>query len=427
MEAAGFFGADALSGDRVGGNHFAPRCLGPANLGPANLGPANLEPRDLEPRDLEPRAGILPAYERVGSILANFPEGLVSVSYGLVQSVNHAFIKLFQVSGAAVVGLPLHRVLDRLGFGSGDVAALISPVPSQGDDLELVRSVAGTPPQNLLVRRFPIEGEGRGALHALVFVDETSWREAQRSTEVLVEELLRADRQAALGEMAMALAHEINQPLGAIVNFAGAARRTLTGRIIRAGELEEVLINIGAEAARAGDVIKSLRLFLRGTPQPSTDASVNAAVKVVLGFAEPAMREQSIDFRLDLAPSLPPVQGDPIILQQIILNLVTNAIQAMGMQPLGQRHLNIRTAREGASNVRVDVRDTGIGLPSELGERIFDPFITTKVNGSGLGLSIARTLAQRLGGTVEAGAEEGRGTRFTIRLPCRREEDVRHA
>ncbi|OYY14168.1 MAG: hypothetical protein B7Y62_11555, partial [Sphingomonadales bacterium 35-56-22] len=246
MEAAGFFGADAVSGDRVSRNHFAPRCLGPANFGPANLGPANLgpanleprglEPRDLEPRDLEPKrldlgAGVLPACERVGSILANFPEGLVSVSCGLVQSVNHAFIRLFQVPGAAVVGLPLHRVLDRLGFGPGDVAALISPVPSQGDDLELVRSVAGMPPQNLLVRRFPIEGEGRGALHALVFVDETSWREAQRSTEVLVEELLRADRQAALGEMAMALAHEINQPLGAIVNFAGAARRTLTGRI----------------------------------------------------------------------------------------------------------------------------------------------------------------------------------------------------
>ncbi|MFG1444912.1 ATP-binding protein [Xanthobacter agilis] len=285
----------------------------------------------------------------------------------------------------------------------------------------------GGPPQNLRVRRFPIIGEGREAIHAVAFVDETAWREAQRSTEVLVEELLRADRQAALGEMAMALAHEINQPLGAIVNFAGAARRTLTGRTVRAGELEEVLLNIGAEAARAGDVIKSLRSFLRGTPQPSTNACVNAAVKVVLGFAEPAMREQSIDFRLQLAPILPSVQGDQIILQQIILNLVTNAIQAMGLQALGQRHLNIQTAREGASMVRVDVRDTGIGLPPDLGERIFEPFITTKVNGSGLGLSIARTLAQRLGGSIEAGAEEGKGTRFTIRLPCRREGDVRDA
>ncbi|WP_454916588.1 sensor histidine kinase [Xanthobacter sediminis] len=351
----------------------------------------------------------------------------MSVGRGVVQSVNLAFIRLFGVSGTNVVGLPLHTALARLSFHPGDIAALLSAVPGQGDDLELVRAAAGMPPQNLRVRRFPIEGEGLDILHALAFVDETAWREDRRSTEVLVEELLRADRQAALGEMAMALAHEINQPLGAIVNFAGAARRTLNGRAIRAGELEEVLINIGAEAARAGDVIKSLRSFLRGAPQPSTDACVNAAVKVVLGFAEPAMREQSIDFKLQLAPGLPPVQGDQIILQQIILNLVTNAIQAMGLQSLGRRHLNIQTAREGTSMVRVDVRDTGIGLPSELGERIFEPFITTKVNGSGLGLSIARTLAQRLGGTIEAGPEEGAGSRFTIRLPCRREEEPRHA
>lgn len=418
MEMSDFVGAEPVPWRRSRCRQAGPE----VGWSPPSEPPASESPLS------EPPLSDLPLCERVGTILANFPEGLVSVSRGVVQSVNHAFVRLFQVSpGAAMVGLPLPLVLHRLSFNPLDVAALLSPVPREGDDLELVRSAAGLPPQILRVRRFPIEGEGRDMLHALAFVDETSWREAQRSTEVLVEELLRADRQAALGEMAMALAHEINQPLGAIVNFAGAARRTLTGRAIRACELEEVLINIGAEAARAGDVVKSLRSFLRGTPQPSTDACVNAAVKVVLGFAEPAMREQSIDFKLQLASSLPPVQGDQIILQQIILNLVTNAIQAMGMQPFGERHLNIRTAREGASMVRVDVRDTGVGLPPDLGERIFEPFITTKVNGSGLGLSIARTLAQRLGGTIEARPEAGNGSRFTIRLPCRREEDGLHA
>lgn len=367
------------------------------------------------------------AHPYVGSILANFPEAMVSVDHGRVHSVNRAFDRLFQMSGASLEGLPLRDVLDRLGLNPSDAEALLSPLPSQGDDVELVRAAAGQPAQHLRVRRFHIAEEGAEALQALIFVDETSWREAQRSTEVLVEELLRADRQAALGEMAMALAHEINQPLGAIVNFAGAARRTLNGRAIRTRELEEVLMHIGAEATRAGDVVKSLRSFLRGTPQPSVDACVNTAVKVVLGFAEPAMREQSISLRLQLAPGLPPVQGDQIILQQIILNLVTNAIQAMSAPPFGQRHLHILTAREGASAVRVDVRDTGIGLPPHLGERIFEPFITTKVNGSGLGLSIARTLTQRLGGSIEAVPEETGGSRFTIRLPCRQDKDLSHA
>lgn len=378
----------------------------------------------IEPPRLRTRRPLLGRY--AGSVLENFPEGVVSFQRGVVRSVNPAFTRLFRVSRAQVIDRPLHGVLTRLSFTPGDIAALLSAMSDRGD-VDLVRTATGFPSQDLRVRRFSIEGAGAGALHALVFVDETSWRATQRSTEVLVEELLRADRQAALGEMAMALAHEINQPLGAIVNFAGAARRTLTGRAIRAGELEDVLINIGAEATRAGDVIKSLRSFLKGSPQPSTDACVNAAVKVVLGFAEPAMREQAIDFRLQLAPELPPVQGDQIILQQIILNLVTNAIQAMGPRPLGQRHLNIETMREGNSKVRVDVRDSGIGLPSELGERIFEPFITTKVNGSGLGLSIARTLAQRLGGAIEAAAEPGEGARFTIRLPCRGEDEAPHA
>ncbi len=373
------------------------------------------------------RSRKLPLGESVDAVLANFPEGVISFRRGTIRSANTAFSRLFGLTRAQLVGRPVQGVLARLAFAPSDIEALLSEAAEQVEDIDLVRTAAGQLPQDLRVRRFAIQGEGAGALRALSFIDETSWRATQRSTEVLVEELLRADRQAALGEMAMALAHEINQPLGAIVNFAGAARRSLTGRAVRAGELDEVLINIGAEAARAGDVVKSLRSFLKGAPQPSTDACLNAAVKVVLGFAEPAMREQSIDFRLQLAPELPPVQGDQIILQQIILNLVTNAIQAMGPQPVGRRHLDIRTTREGASKVRVDVRDTGIGLPAELGERIFEPFITTKVNGSGLGLSIARTLAQRLGGSIEAAAESGEGSRFTIRLPCRGEDEAHDA
>lgn len=363
-------------------------------------------------------------------VFANFPEGMLAVAGAAVHSANEAFGRLFQVRPTGVVGLPMRQLLVRLAFGPAEISALLSPVPDQGDELELVRLVPGLSPQTLRVRRFLADRGARrrrGPLTVLAFSDETAWREAQRSTEVLVEQLLRADRQAALGEMAMALAHEINQPLGAIVNFAGAARRTLSARAIRAGELEEVLLNIGAEAARAGEVVKSLRSFLRGTPKPSTDADVNAAVKVVLGFAEPAMREQAIDFKLDLEPGLPPVQGDEIILQQIILNLVTNAIQSMSQQPASLRRLDIQTAWDGASVVRIDVRDTGIGLPADLGERIFEPFITTKANGSGLGLSIARTLAQRLGGSIEADGEEHGGAHFTIRLPCRREEQAGHA
>lgn len=359
-----------------------------------------------------------------------FPDGIIIVCDGVVRSANRAFERIFAVNAAALSGLTLVDALRKLLFATDDISRLVANASHSRDSVELTRTAGDATQQYLTVRRFPIlpvSGPTLPGVHALAFVDETLLREAQRLSEELVEKLLRADRQAALGEMAMALAHELNQPLGAIVNFAGAARRQLLGRAIRAGELEEVLMNIGAEAARAGEVVKSLRQFLRGAPQPSADANVERAIKAVLGFAEPAMREQAIQIKVDLAPNLPAVHGDQIIFQQIILNLVTNAIQAMDDVARDQRQLGISAFIEHGSRVRIDVCDTGIGLPAELGERIFEPFITTKENGSGLGLSIARTLVQRLGGSIEAAPEPVRGTRFTIRVPCRQEGEMRHA
>jgi len=261
----------------------------------------------------------------------------------------------------------------------------------------------------------------------VIFIDDTIWREAQRTNEVLMQQRLQTDRQAALGEMAMALAHEINQPLGAIVNFVGAARHTLKSHAIRVNELDEVLQNIGAEAARAGDVIKSLRSFLRGKPLTAHSADVNAAIKVVLDFFEPAMREYSITTQLALASALPPVQADQIILQQIVLNLVTNAIQAVQDQPEPLRQLFITTGIKEGNLITIEVRDTGCGLLQDLTETIFEPFVTTKENGSGLGLSIARTLAQRLGGSIEAFLVKDRGACFIVRLPSRNIEMPSHA
>jgi two-component system sensor kinase FixL len=363
----------------------------------------------------------------------------VTIRRGTISFANDAFFGLSGLNAADVIGAALRDVLERIAASPKAIGLLTASNP--GDfSVEVVRD--GDRRRIFRMHRFRVDdaapppnhdpsanhdGEDRAGLDAVMFIDDTLWRETKHASEVLVEQLLRADRHAALGEMAMALAHEINQPLGAIVNFAGAARRTLKGRALRVNELDEVLQNIGAEAARAGDVIKSLRSFLRGTPLLAHSADVNAAVKVVLGLAEPAMREHSIAAEVDLASDLPPVQADQIILQQIVLNLVTNAIQAVQDQPLPLRQLAIATFIEGDNLAAIAVRDTGIGLPRDLGEAIFEPFVTTKENGSGLGLSIARTLAQRLGGSIEALPAASHGACFTIRLPCRSVEAQLHA
>ena len=336
----------------------------------------------------------------VHRIFHNSLDSVIASENNIVFYANNAFRTFFDLNNGQVIGTKLCAVLDRVTVCNGEKGRMFR------------------------MRQFKTDQSEMSNLEIIMFIDDTPWRDAQRATEVLVEQLLRADRQAALGEMAMALAHEINQPLGAIVNFAGAARHTLKGRAIRAHELDEVLQNIGAEAARAGDVIKSLRSFLRGKPTAASFADVNAAVKAVIGFSEPAMREQSISLKLGLAANLPKLQADQIILQQIVLNLVSNAIQAVDGQPLSRRKLEISTFIDNDNMVAISVRDTGIGLPQDLGEQIFEPFVTTKENGSGLGLSIARTLAQRLGGTIEGQTEVRKGACFTIRLPCRSIEEL---
>ena len=352
--------------------------------------------------------------------LSDFPAAVLTVPRdGGVLFANKAFYRFSGLTPADVEEASLGDVLNRLALSPKAINHL-SSADGTAEPVESEATGDGGERRFFRIYRFLCNGRAQQAvIDGVMFIDDTSWRSAQRATEVLVEQLLRADRQAALGEMAMALAHEINQPLGAIVNFAGAARHTLRSRSIRANELEDVLQNIGTEAARAGDVIKSLRSFLRGKPPTASSADVNAVVGVVLGFAEPAMREQAITAELQLVPHLPLVQADQTILQQIVLNLVTNAIQAVQDLPLSQRRLFISTYIKGESTVAIVVRDAGNGVPLDLGERIFDPFVTTKENGSGLGLSIVRTLAKRLGGTVEVQSEEGWGASFMLQLPCR--------
>lgn len=368
-------------------------------------------------------------------LFSHFPEGVLTVRYGMTGFANGIFLDLFGLNAADVIGAPLRDVLERIRIAPKAVDLLtatnaigvFSDVLCDGDQRRIFRvhrfridDAAPPPPSH--------DDADYAGLDAVMFIDDTLWREAQRTSEILVQQLLRADRHAALGEMAMALAHEINQPLGAIINFAGAARNTLKGRTVRIDELDELLQNIGAEAARAGDVIKSLRSFLRDKPLTAHSADVNAAVKVVLGFAEPATREHSIAAQLVLANDLPLVQADQIILQQIVLNLVANAVQAMQNQPLHLRQLVITTFIEGDNLVVITVRDTGVGLPRDLGETIFEPFVTTRENGSGLGLSIARTMVQRLGGSIEAlPAESYGGACFTVRLPCHSVKAQPHA
>lgn len=362
----------------------------------------------------------------IGSVLSSLPEGILVVCNGRVRFANGAFLQFFLLSTASVVGASLRSVLKRLLVTENTITMLTDPLDADGVDSDLMSYHGNKQNRVFRIRRFWVapgpaafECSSGFGLDTLMFVDEAAWQKSQHSTELLVEQLVRADRVAALGEVSMAIAHEINQPLGAIINFAGAARRTLKGRTVRADEVDAILQQISSEAERAANVIKSLRTFLRGNLHSAGPADINVAVKEVLEFAGPLIRGQSINLRLVLATNVPQIQADQIILQQILLNLVTNAVQAVQRVALNRRNLTIATSVEPNDKVAISIRDTGVGVSAHLGMKIFEPLVTTRDEGSGLGLAIVCTLTQRLGGSVEMKSEEGIGACFTIRLPCR--------
>jgi signal transduction histidine kinase len=231
-------------------------------------------------------------------------------------------------------------------------------------------------------------------------------------------QLTHLSRVAMLGELSGGIAHELNQPLTAILSNAQAAQHLLARREIDAAELAEILRDIIAADQRAGEVIRRLRaLFKRGETE-FRPLQVNELVHEVLGIVHGDLVTRGVQVATQLAPALPPVQGDRVELQQVMLNLVVNACEAMSAGAPEEQHLTVRT-RHGLHGVQVTFLDRGPGFLPEQYEQLFQPFYTTKPQGLGLGLSISRSIVLSHGGRLWGSATPGRGASFHIFLPAR--------
>jgi PAS domain S-box-containing protein len=230
-------------------------------------------------------------------------------------------------------------------------------------------------------------------------------------------ELARVARLGTMGEMAAGLAHELNQPLAAIVNYIQACLERMKGRGGDYDELRDDMEQAAAQAERAGEIIEHVRNFVHKREPERTAVDINDLVKEAVDLLRSEMRHHGIQLRLDLADSLPPVLAEPIQIEQVIVNLVRNSLEAMSAGGRDARHLNIETLRAAGDWVEIAVRDTGAGLSAGAAEWIFDPFFTTKPDGMGMGLSISRSIIEAHGGRLWAVPNPDCGVTFRFTLP----------
>jgi two-component system, LuxR family, sensor kinase FixL len=245
--------------------------------------------------------------------------------------------------------------------------------------------------------------------------DLTERQRTERRLQEVQAELMHVSRLSAMGQMGAALAHELNQPLTAIINYCQAGRRlseTSAGQIpARVGEIME---KAAQQANRAGQIIRRLRQFVEKGSTEHRPEDVNKVVEEASALALVGAKETGIRVSLALSADLPPVAIDKIQVQQVVLNLVRNAVEAMTQSP--ERNLTIATERAEA-NIAVSVSDTGPGLAEPVMRQLFQPFVTTKEKGMGIGLSICRSIIDAHGGRISAHANATRGTRFVFTLP----------
>jgi two-component system sensor histidine kinase TtrS len=268
----------------------------------------------------------------------------------------------------------------------------------------------------------PIKDErGNTIGSVVVFRDMTEQKKVEEDALQHQAELARVARLSTLGEMASGIAHEINQPLTAISTNAQASVRLLEANPPDTSLCMEVMERIATQATRAGEIIRQLRRFVKKEPLERSEVDINSLVSAVVVLIRPELRRANVKLVLELQPGLPGIAVQPIQIEQVILNLAKNAIEALDEMPVDRRGLTIETRLEAADRIQVRVCDTGPGLQEDLLDQLFNPFVTSKADGMGLGLSISNGIIQAHGGRLSANSPAEGGAEFSFFIPCKQE------
>jgi len=287
--------------------------------------------------------------------------------------------------------------------------------PPQGVEIRLMRR-NGERFDALLIEAPLIDTDGRQIGWMGSIVDITEQKRAQEFARQQQERLQATARLVTMGEMASTLAHELNQPLAAISSYNTGCLNMIEHGAISPSELAGVLHKIGKQAQRAGQIIRRVHAFVRRSEPKFETVDLSAIIREAVGLVEPDAERRGVAIDLDLAEALPGALADPVMIEQVAVNLIRNGIDAMADTPRAERRLQL-SAREQDGMLLFAVADRGKGIPPDVAEKLFAPFFTTKEEGMGMGLNICRSIAELHRGRLSFDARPGGGTIFSFTLP----------
>ena len=363
---------------------------------------------------------LIDSEERLRSILDTVLDAIVIIDEkGIVQSFSPAASRLFGYPADQVVGRSVNLLMPEpyreehdgyvqryLETGEKRIIGTVRVVVGQ-------RSDGSTFPMELTVGEIQ---HGDGRLFTGFMRDITERQGTQRRLQEMQAELLHVSRLSAMGQMGSALAHELNQPLAAIMNYVRAAHRTLEpSEEPRAAKARELITKASEQTARAGNIIRHLRDFIERRESNRRSEQLHRIIEEAIALGMVGVADSNVKVKVRLDPELPAVLVDKVQIQQVVINLIRNAVEAMQQAPI--RQLLIVSSMPEPGMVQVTVSDSGPGLSDDVAARLFQPFVTTKEKGMGIGLTICQSIVEAHGGRIWVTTNAERGVSFHFQLP----------
>lgn len=351
-------------------------------------------------------------FARMHRLVESAFEGIVIVREWRAVDCNPPFARKFGYSAGEIAGMPLSAFI-----APPDQMRVMQGVASEDGvgriDCGGVRRDGSSFPIEIRRRRLSEEG-----LLGLSVRDVTESRGASEAHLLRQDELAHVSRVQTMGQMVVALAHELNQPLSTILNYVVGLETLTSMGDGKNAQIAPALSMIQTEAERSAEIVRRIRSFVRKQPPKRSTVDLGAIVGEAVQLMDFQLRHAGIQTRVEASQATHPASADGVQVMQVMINLIRNAVDAMTSEGAVGKRLTIRLLSE-ENDVRVEVIDQGCGVPPDRRHRLFDPFFTTKADGLGMGLNISRSIIRELGGTMTADANPGGGMTFSFTLASR--------